>query len=168
MLKIKTTVFLMTTALIASGCTTYKTTIPATVNPPILEKDSALALDFETNVGNRVFFGFDSSQLSEKTKAQLKKQIAWLAEHPNIAVNIQGHCDERGSDEYNLALGYKRAEEIKKFFLNHGIASSRIEVVTYGKDRPAALGHNKEVWKQNRRGVIFVIVKTGSTDLLYE
>ena len=168
MLKIKTTILLMTTALIAGGCTTYKTTIPVTVNPPILEKDSALALDFETNVGNRVFFGFDSSQLSEKTKKQLKKQIAWLRDHPNIAVRIQGHCDERGSDEYNLALGYRRAEEIKKFFLNHGIASSRIEVVTYGKDRPAALGHKEGTWKQNRRGVMFVAIRAGQTDRLHE
>ncbi len=168
MLNNKTIMLLITTALLASGCGARKTMEPARVVPSILESEAALALDFEKNVGDRVFFSFDSSQLSQKTKKHLKKQVTWLLEHPGIGVSIEGHCDERGGEEYNLGLGHRRAEAIEKFLLEHGIASSRIEIVTYGKDRPAVFGHKEGAWKQNRRGVMFVTIKAGQTDRLHE
>lgn len=113
--------------------------------------------DLEANVGDRVFFALDSSSLSEESKATLMRQVEWLKNYPNVKVTVEGHADERGTREYNLALGERRANAAKKFVVGAGIDSSRVSTISYGKERPAVLGEGEEVWKMNRRAVTVVI-----------
>jgi len=112
--------------------------------------------DLVVNVGDRVFFGFDKSDLSEEARATLDRQSAWLKKYSSINVTIEGHCDERGTREYNLALGDRRAEAVKNYLVADGIGAGRVKTISYGKERPAVLGHNEEAWAQNRRGVTVV------------
>lgn len=112
--------------------------------------------DLVVNVGDRVFFAFDRYDLSAEAREQLEKQAAWLKTHRHVTVTIEGHADERGTREYNLALGERRANSIKNYLVALGIDASRIEVVSYGKERPAVIGSNEEAWAQNRRGVMVV------------
>ena len=109
--------------------------------------------DFLKNVGDRVFFDFDKSTLSAEGKATLDKQAAWLKKYPQWAITVEGHCDERGTREYNLALGERRANAVKKYLASAGIADSRLKTISYGKERPAVQGSNDAAWAQNRRGV---------------
>ena len=109
--------------------------------------------DFLINVGDRVFFGFDSSTISEKSQETLKAQGAWLKAYPAANIIIQGHADERGTREYNLALGERRAESVKKYLIALGVSKSRIATVSFGKERPVITASNEEGWKQIRRAV---------------
>lgn len=112
--------------------------------------------DFLVNVGDRVFFDFDSSAIGEKSQETLKAQAAWLKAYPALNVIIEGHADERGTREYNLALGERRAESVKKYLVALGLSSVRIQTVSFGKERPAVAGSNENAWRQNRRGVTVV------------
>jgi len=112
--------------------------------------------DFVVNVGDRVFFESDSTELTMQSRATLDKQVAWLQRYNRYTFTIEGHADERGTREYNLALGERRANSIKNYLVALGIDASRIEVVSYGKERPAVIGSNEEAWAQNRRGVMVV------------
>lgn len=107
-------------------------------------------------VGDRVFFGFDRYDLSNEAQATLRAQADWLRQFPSVNVTIEGHADERGTREYNLALGERRANSVKNYLTALGIDASRLEVVSYGKERPAVIGNNEEAWAQNRRGVMVV------------
>jgi len=109
--------------------------------------------DFIVNVGDRVFFDFDSSTLTGKAQETLDKQAAWLSRQPSATILIEGHCDERGTREYNLALGERRATAVKDYLISKGVAASRVKTISYGKERPAVLGSNEWAWSQNRRGV---------------
>jgi peptidoglycan-associated lipoprotein len=109
--------------------------------------------DFIVNVGDRVFFDFDKSTLSSKAQETLNKQAAWLSRVTSATILIEGHCDERGTREYNLALGDRRANAVKDYLISKGVAASRIKTISYGKERPAVLGSNEWAWSQNRRGV---------------
>ncbi|EME68163.1 outer membrane protein [Paramagnetospirillum caucaseum] len=109
--------------------------------------------DFVANVGDRVFFDFDKSTLRADAKATLDKQAAWLKAYPNYSMTIEGHADERGTREYNLALGEKRANSVAQYLKSAGVAAARVKIVSYGKERPVALGSNEAAWSQNRRGV---------------
>lgn len=115
--------------------------------------EDSLLRDFEKNVGDRIFFAFDRSDLTNASQEQLKKQIAWLGSHPHVKVTIEGHCDERGTREYNLALGERRSEAVAKFMEKNGVDRSKIETISYGKERPAVIGNDESSWSQNRRGV---------------
>jgi len=108
------------------------------------------AADFVANVGDRVFFDFDKSTIRTDGQETLKKQADWLQKYPNVTVTLEGHCDERGTAEYNLALGERRANAAKKILMSMGISDSRIKVMSYGKERPIVAGHNEEAWAQNR------------------
>ena len=112
--------------------------------------------DLVVNVGDRVFFEFNQSDLSEEARATLDRQAAWLKKYSSIDVTIEGHCDERGTREYNLALGDRRAEAAKNYLVADGVSASRIKTISYGKERPAVLGSNEAAWAQNRRGVTVV------------
>jgi peptidoglycan-associated lipoprotein len=112
--------------------------------------------DLVVNVGDRVFFEFNKSDLSEEARATLDRQSAWLKKYPNVNVTVEGHCDERGTREYNLALGERRAEAAKDYLVSNGVSASRIKTISYGKERPAVLGHNEAAWAQNRRAVTVV------------
>ena len=109
--------------------------------------------DLVANVGDRVFFDFDKSDLKATARRTLERQAAWLKKYPSISVTIQGHCDERGTREYNLALGERRATAIKNYLIALGVAKNRVTTISYGKERPAMLGHTEAAWSQNRRGV---------------
>jgi peptidoglycan-associated lipoprotein len=109
--------------------------------------------DFLKNVGDRVFFDFDKSNLTDEGKATLDKQVAWLKKYGQWSITIEGHCDERGTREYNLALGERRANSVKKYLAGAGVADSRLKTISYGKERPAVQGSNEAAWAQNRRGV---------------
>jgi peptidoglycan-associated lipoprotein len=109
--------------------------------------------DFVANVGDRVFFDFDKSSLRADAKATLDKQAAWLKAYPNYSMTVEGHADERGTREYNLALGEKRANSVAEYLKAAGVAAARVKTVSYGKERPVALGSNEAAWSQNRRGV---------------
>ena len=102
-------------------------------------------------VGNTVFFDFDSAALSYDAQVTLSRQAAFLQLNPEAVVVIEGHCDERGTREYNLALGDRRASAARDFLLAKGIDAARIRTVSYGKERPAMLGSNEESWAKNRR-----------------
>ncbi|MBM3548945.1 MAG: peptidoglycan-associated lipoprotein Pal [Alphaproteobacteria bacterium] len=112
--------------------------------------------DLVVNVGDRVFFDLDKSDLKPEARRTLERQAAWLKQYGNVAVTIEGHCDERGTREYNLALGDRRAKAAANYLASLGIAANRIRTISYGKERPAVLGSNEAAWSQNRRGVTVV------------
>jgi peptidoglycan-associated lipoprotein len=109
--------------------------------------------DFEKNVGDKVFFDFDKSALTADAKAQLAKWADFLKKYPTDQFTIEGHCDERGTQEYNLALGDKRANAVKDFLVAQGIPTSRLKTISYGKERPWIAESNEAAWAKNRRAV---------------
>ncbi len=120
------------------------------------ECESKMARDFMENAEDRVFFAFDSSAISLDAAEVLNTQVKWLKKHEEVKVVVQGYCDERGTREYNLALGERRANAVKQYLVSKGIAADRISIISYGKERPAVLGSNEAAWAQNRRAVTVV------------
>lgn len=112
--------------------------------------------DLAANVGDRVFYAFDSAMLSSEAQRTLERQAAWLKQYPNVNVTVEGHCDERGTREYNLALGERRASAAKKYLVSLGVKPNRVSTISYGKERPAVVGSNEAAWAQNRRAVTVV------------
>ncbi|RCK48612.1 OmpA/MotB [Thalassospira profundimaris] len=111
---------------------------------------------FAVNVGDRVFFAYDQYDLSPEARRTLELQAAWLKKYPQYTVLVEGHTDERGTREYNLALGERRANSAKDYLIALGVDPSRIETISYGKERPVALGHDEASWAKNRRAVTVV------------
>ena len=109
--------------------------------------------DLVVNVGDRVFFGFDKFNLKADARKTLEKQAVWMKANPSVTVNVQGHADERGTREYNLALGERRANSVKDYLAALGVNPARMKTISYGKERPVASGSNEAAWGQNRRGV---------------
>lgn len=109
--------------------------------------------DLVANVGDRVFFGYDQYDLSGEARTLLDRQAQWLNQYPNTRITIEGHADERGTREYNLALGERRANAVRNYLTSAGVSSSRINVISYGKEQPAVVGSDASSWAQNRRGV---------------
>ena len=112
--------------------------------------------DLVANVGDRVFYDLNKSALKTDGKATLDRQAAWLAKYAQNNVQIAGNCDERGTEEYNLALGQKRAAASRDYLVAKGVASTRITTISYGKDRPTAVGSNEAAWAQNRNATTSV------------
>jgi len=108
------------------------------------------------SAGDRVFFAFDRSDITPEAQEILARQADWLRRYPNVTVTIEGHCDERGTREYNLALGERRAQAVKNVLVASGIPPSRISTISYGKERPAVVGSSEEAYAQNRRAVTTV------------
>ncbi|MCK5296516.1 MAG: peptidoglycan-associated lipoprotein Pal [Alphaproteobacteria bacterium] len=113
--------------------------------------------DFAVRAPDRIFFDFDKSSISRESLKALQFQADWLKHYSNKKVVVEGHCDERGTREYNLALGERRANSVKDYLVSKGIRSSRIKVISYGKERPAVVGSNESSWSQNRRAVTAVV-----------
>jgi peptidoglycan-associated lipoprotein len=105
---------------------------------------------------DRVFFGYDADTLDATAQDTLKRQAEWLAKYPNVRLQIEGHCDERGTREYNLALGDRRAEAVRSYLGTLGVSSDRLTTISYGKERPEMVGSDDESYAQNRRGVSMV------------
>jgi peptidoglycan-associated lipoprotein len=112
--------------------------------------------DFIQNVGDRVFFDFDHSDIKPEGQQTLQRQATWLKQYPSVTVTVEGHCDERGTREYNLALGNRRANAVKNALVALGIPANRVQTISYGKDRPIVVGSNEAAWAQNRVGITVI------------
>lgn len=118
------------------------------------------AQDFVVNVGDRVFFETDSSELTPQARATLDKQAQWLNLYNRYAFTIEGHADERGTREYNIALGARRASTVRDYLIARGVDPSRMRTISYGKERPVAVCNDISCWSQNRRSV--TVLNTGA------
>ena len=112
--------------------------------------------DLVANVGDRVFYDFNKSNLKPDAQATLTRQAAWMGKYPAVMVQVAGNCDDRGTEEYNLALGWRRANAAANYLEAKGVAKSRITTISYGKDRPTAMGDNEQAWAQNRNAITSV------------
>ncbi|HUC69163.1 MAG TPA: peptidoglycan-associated lipoprotein Pal [Stellaceae bacterium] len=112
--------------------------------------------DLAQNVGDRVFFDFDKSDIKAEGRQTLQRQADWLKKYPNVTVTIAGNCDDRGTREYNLALGERRASAAKKALVALGVPANRISTISYGKERPSVVGDNEAAWAQNRNAITSV------------
>ncbi len=148
------------TSTASSGSSDSSSSSSASTSSSGASSDSATTYSYDTDpktalikVGDRVLFGYDSSELDDDDRSVLDNQAKFLNQNPSLKVTIEGHCDERGTREYNLALGEKRASAVKDYLISVGINSERVSVVSYGKERPQVLGSNKAAWSMNRRSV---------------
>jgi peptidoglycan-associated lipoprotein len=116
--------------------------------------------DFEVNAGDRVFYGFDQYTLTNEARATLRRQAAWLASYPGVRVLIAGNADERGTREYNLALGARRANAARDYLVSQGVDPARIETVSYGKERPVCRQSTEECWARNRNAT--TVIQSGA------
>lgn len=117
---------------------------------------AATQAGLEAFSGDRVFFAFDSSELSAAARQTLQSQAEWLLHYSRVGVTVEGHADERGTREYNLALGERRAAATRNYLVALGVSPDRIKTISFGKERPAVLGSGEDVWSQNRRAVLKV------------
>src|SRR5881409_2310354 len=109
--------------------------------------------DFVVNVGDRVFFESDSSELTQQSIGTLEKQAQWLRTYPQYSFIVEGHADERGTREYNIALGARRAQAVREYLVSRGVQANRMRTISYGKERPVAVCNDISCWSQNRRAV---------------
>jgi len=135
-----------------SSATTSTTTAPVAIAGPTPGSQEHLVV----NVGDRVFYDFDKSDLRPEARATVEALAVWMANYPATTLALEGHADERGTREYNLALGERRANAIRDYLVALGIGPNRLSTISYGKERPAVLGSSEEAWAQNRRGVFVV------------
>lgn len=148
--------------LLATGCASKK--LPDNANNLGLNNNAlpGTAQDFTVNVGDRVFFETDSSILTAQAQATLGRQAQWLVRYSQHPITIEGHADERGTREYNLALGARRAEATKNYLVANGVPASRIRTISFGKERPVAVCNDISCWSQNRRAVTLLSVPGNS------
>jgi peptidoglycan-associated lipoprotein len=118
--------------------------------------------EFTSSIGDRVFFETDSTELTSAGQATLDKQAAWLNQYPRYTFTIEGHADERGTREYNFALGARRAESTKTYLIAKGVAPARMKTISFGKERPVAVCNDISCWSQNRRAVTVLAGAAGS------
>ena len=149
-----------TTSTASSGSSDSSSSSSSSTSSGGASSESTTSYSYDTDpktalikVGDRVLFGYDSSELDDEDRSVLDNQAKFLNQNPSLKVTIEGHCDERGTREYNLALGEKRASAVKDYLISVGINSERVSVVSYGKERPQVLGSNKAAWSMNRRSV---------------
>jgi len=140
----------------ATETQTETAAMPETTMAPTGQMRPSAQEDLVINVGDRVFFDFDKSDLRPDAIETLNRQADWMKTNVAVTVTIEGHCDERGTREYNLALGERRAAAAKQYLESTGVDGGRMETVSYGKERPAVLGSNEAAWAQNRRAVMVV------------
>ncbi len=143
-------VSMVAAGLLVGGCANQQKAIEAGVaGAPA----PGSAQEFQISVGDRVFFETDSSDLTAQSQATLDRQVQWLAQYPQYAFTIEGHADERGTREYNLALGARRATAVRDYMIARGIPANRMRTISYGKERPVAVCDDISCWSQNRRAV---------------
>lgn len=136
----------------SSGASTFSAPFQEQVATPSGPKPGT-SLDLEVNVGDRVFFDFDKSTLRPNGRTTIERWAAWLKTYPANKLMIEGHADERGTREYNLALGERRANASREYLISLGVDPNRVKTISYGKERPAIPGSNVNAWAQNRRSV---------------
>jgi len=148
----------LSAALFLAACTTkpHNEVPPGPMTTGGTQQSSIVpgsAEDFRVNVGDTVHFDFDKYDIRDEDRALLQRQAAWLAKYPSVRVTVEGHCDERGTREYNIALGARRANAVKEYLVSVGVSSARVDTTSYGKERPICTESSEECWAQNRRGV---------------
>jgi len=160
--------FAALSAVLVLGACTHKQEAVTTAPPPAAPAPAPApapvpssiipgsAEDLRVNVGDTVHFAFDQYNVEESDKALLGRQAAWLQRYPSVRVTIEGHADERGTREYNLALGARRANAVREYLVSQGVSTGRIETISYGKERPICTSSDEGCWAQNRRGVTIV------------
>jgi len=157
----------LSAALLVGACTTKEqvaATPPPPAPPPPVSAPAprppgitpGSVQDFKVNVGDTVHFAYNEYNVQDTDKSTLQKQASWLNKYPSVQITIEGHCDERGTREYNLALGARRANAVKEFLVSLGVSNSRLQTVSYGKERPICTESNEDCWAQNRRGVSLI------------
>lgn len=119
------------------------------------------AEDFVVNVGDRVLFGLNRFDLSPDARTTVENQVTWLKRFPGVTITVEGHTDERGTREYNLALGERRANSVRDYMIALGVDPNRVKTISYGKERPVDPASNEEAWSRNRRGVTVIDAGTG-------
>jgi peptidoglycan-associated lipoprotein len=133
-------------------------TAPVTQPPPVTSSIlPGSEQDFRVNVGDTVHFALNKYQVEDNDKTLLQRQAAWLIKYPRVRVRIEGNADERGTREYNLALGARRASAVKEYLTGQGVSAERIDTISYGKERPVCAESNEACWSQNRRGVTTIV-----------
>jgi len=159
---------LFAAALLVAACETAPEETAQTDTSGVVEQPSAQPApspggptpgsqeDLLLNVGDRVFFAFDRSDLNADSRGTLEKLASWMTTYQNVTITIEGHCDERGTREYNLALGERRSDAARDYLVALGVDGGRVTTISYGKERPAVLGSNEDAWAQNRRDVFVV------------
>ncbi|MBC8716689.1 MULTISPECIES: peptidoglycan-associated lipoprotein Pal [Brucella/Ochrobactrum group] len=143
-------------SLAVVGCASKKNNLPNNAGDLGLAGGAATpgsAQDFTVNVGDRILFDLDSSLIRADAQQTLSKQAQWLQRYPQYSITVEGHADERGTREYNLALGQRRAAATRDFLAARGVPTSRMRTVSYGNERPIAVCDNNSCWSQNRRAV---------------
>ena len=144
-------------AVVLAGCETKPPPAPVSSPAPVVTPAPSIvpgsAEDLRVNVGDTVHFDYNKYAILEADKATLQRQATWLAKYPAVRVTVEGNCDERGTREYNLALGARRANAVKEYLVSLGVAAARVETISYGKERPICTESTESCWAQNRRGV---------------
>jgi peptidoglycan-associated lipoprotein len=154
-LKLATIAF----AVALAGCETKPAVTPQTAppGPAVTAPTSTIvpgsAEDLRVNVGDTVHFDYDKYAILDADKGTLQRQASWLSKYPAVRVTIEGHADERGTREYNLALGARRANAVKEYLVSIGVSAARVDTISYGKERPICSESTEACWAQNRRGV---------------
>ena len=120
------------------------------------------AEDLKVNVGDTVHFEYDKYAVRDDDRSLLQRQATWLAKYPSVRVTIEGHCDERGTREFNLALGARRANAVKEYLVSLGVSQARVDTISYGKERPMCAESTEDCWSQNRRGVTTITAGASS------
>jgi peptidoglycan-associated lipoprotein len=148
-------------AVVLAGCETKPPPAPTPPPPaPVVTPAPSIvpgsAEDLRVNVGDTVHFDYDKYGVLDSDKATLQRQAAWLAKFPSIKVTVEGYCDERGTREYNIALGAKRANAVKEYLVSLGVSTARVDTISYGKEKPICTDSNEACWAQNRRGVTII------------
>lgn len=154
---------LLSSGLMLAGCASDK---PMHESPPPVATNDAprdsgptstivpgSAEDLRVNVGDTVHFGYNDYNVEDSDKGTLQRQATWLQKYPGVRITVEGDCDERGTREYNLALGARRANAVKEYLVSLGISGARVETISYGKEHPVCSESNEDCWAQNRRGV---------------
>jgi peptidoglycan-associated lipoprotein len=132
-----------------SGPMTSQSTTTSSIIPGSAE-------DLRVNVGDTVHFEYNKSDVMDQDRSILQRQASWLQKYPQVRVTVQGNCDERGTREYNLALGARRANAVKEYLVSLGVSSARVDTISYGKERPVCTESTEDCWAQNRRGVTVI------------
>ena len=145
--------FVVLACVVLSACATKKVTAPAGQMQGDVYTGTDTVEYLADGVPDRVFFATNESILTTRSRDTLRKQAGWLRENSEVTVVLEGHADERGTREYNLALGERRANAAKDYLMTYGISSNRISVISYGKERPVDSGSNPLAWSKNRRSV---------------
>ena len=159
-MKIGFAVVAASLALAACSSTKEEAQAPVTTTPSSIKPGSAE--DFRVNVGDTVLFDLDQHSIRPDAQGILQKQAAWLKQYPSVRLMVEGHCDERGTREYNLALGDRRAYAVKEFLVSLGVDAARLQTKSYGKERPVCAESDDSCWQQNRRGYSVISAGAGS------